>query len=99
MSNYPDSADIRKIKKWPYDDFKGLIEFVRPLVEPMGRVTVKRGGRVEIATGGWSGNEEIMGAIRSNYMIWSGYWKESHRGGLTVFDQAMFKPSHKEARQ
>lgn len=85
MASYPDSKDIRKIKKWPYTDFLGLIEFIRPLVEPMGRVTVKRSGRVEIATGGWSGNEEIIGAMRSNYGVWSLTWESSHRGGLFVF--------------
>ena len=39
-----------------------------------------------MATGGWSGNESIIYAMRENYVLWATLWESSHRGGLEVFD-------------
>lgn len=43
-------------------------------------------GFLKMATGGWSGNESIIAAMISNYVLWGYHWKSSHRGGLYVFD-------------
>ena len=40
----------------------------------------------ELHTGGWSGNEDIMGALMDNYVFWNFCWKESKRGGHYKFD-------------
>lgn len=39
-------------------------------------------------TGGWSGNEDVICALKENIMFWMLYWKESHRGGLYKFQDA-----------
>lgn len=39
---------------------------------------------LELATGGWSENEEIIDII-SNTMFWFLWWKESKRGGYYKF--------------
>ena len=62
----------------------GLVEFIRPTFEEMGSIRIGHKW-IKFATGGWSGNEEIIGAMRSNYGIWSLLWESSHRGGLHIF--------------
>lgn len=36
-------------------------------------------------TGGWSGNESVIEAMRQNAVGWSLTWQSSHRGGKHVF--------------
>lgn len=41
---------------------------------------------LKMATGGWSGNEEIIIAMNENLALWGLLWESSHRGGLEVFN-------------
>lgn len=43
----------------------------------------EKGGRIEFATGGWSGNESIIGSMKGSFQ-WIMLWESSHRGGLHV---------------
>lgn len=53
----------------------------------------KEGILYSLSTGGWSGNESLINALRSNKNhFWSFYWKESHKGGHYKF----FIPHRKE---
>lgn len=47
---------------------------------------VRRGnGYWRFATGGWSGNEDIIDAMCKNLVPWALTWEKSERGGLHVF--------------
>ena len=38
-----------------------------------------------ISTGGWSGNEDLIGAMQNNAMLWIMTWVSSRRGGHYTF--------------
>lgn len=40
---------------------------------------------ITVYTGGWSGMEELMGAVMSNNAL-AYYWQSTHRGGRYVFE-------------
>lgn len=40
----------------------------------------------DVATGGWSGNEDIIRALQENYVVWGITWQLSERGGRYVFE-------------
>lgn len=92
MSDYPDSAELTAIKKWkPVGHWVGSTPWL-PILElcdqawnhDMGKV-VRNGTEVTFITGGWSGNEDIIGALGDNLSAYSLLWLESHRGGKHIF--------------
>ena len=92
MSDYPDSADIERVKQWTFhepDSFVKFMEFFRsignywPSDAPFGWT---QNGRIyHVSTGGWSGNEEILEAMQDNLTFWMVCWREHRRGGHYVF--------------
>lgn len=71
-------------------DPKEMMSFIRSLWEfaewgwreeefdDLGRPSI----RYSLSTGGWSGNESIIGAMRENRnFFWTLYWEQSRRGG------------------
>ena len=84
--DYPTEETLQKIEKWPYDDFRGLLEFlVDSWIVAYGRTW--RGVNYEwiFTTGGWSGNEELIAAFQKNHICWSMLWYSSSRGGMYQF--------------
>ena len=92
---YPTDATLRVIAKWPiatYDDCEALLNYVRLAwryptyfrVQPR-RFREYKGGRLLrrwlISTGGWSGNESLIGAMEKNIMLHALCWHSSQRGG------------------
>ena len=39
----------------------------------------------ELSTGGWSGNEDLIGSLQDNHLFWLMNWHSSRRGGHYVF--------------
>ena len=65
MNEYPTEEELKKIKNWK-GSFKGLWEYITDIWhwgDSMYKI-YKYGGkyRMEIHTGGWSGNEDIIEA-------------------------------------
>jgi hypothetical protein len=83
---YPDNKELEAIAKWPYTDLPGLMEYIEDLwkfAEYYG--WRRRGLTYRISTGGWSGNESLIGAMHQNRMFWAVCWVSSNRGGHHVF--------------
>jgi hypothetical protein len=81
---YPTEASLGQLRDWPHTDIAGWLEFAQALWYYPEAATVD-GGRYRFATGGWSGNEDVIGAMRGNALLWSLTWESSARGGLHLF--------------
>jgi len=97
--DYPTNEEIDKIKTWDkftIVDFHDFMAFIEPLWTF--HCWRRFGDIYVIATAGWSGNEEIIEAMRDNQIFWALYWAESTRGGRYIFAPCTFKNIDKLAR-
>lgn len=86
MDEYPTEEQLKQIETWPTEDFHGLMAFIKPLWKyaEIGYWT-QEGESYSLSTGGWSGNDELITALRANYLFWAFYWYQSTRGGQYIF--------------
>jgi hypothetical protein len=89
--------DIRKmateeVRTFSPREVVGLIEAIwwypeRQIELREGRERFRRKKVMKLAlhTGGWSGNEDIIGKLQETF-FWLMYWVESHRGGHYYFE-------------
>jgi len=81
---YPTEETQLEIARWHYSDLDGWLDYIREAWNhDYGRIWVEA-GMLRLATGGWSGNESIIRAMREHFILWHSVWESSHRGGLTV---------------
>lgn len=85
MSEYPTRRELRKIKNWPIKDRMSCL-YLLQYVEGLWNYREwgwrhKVGGWFAISTVGWSGNEDLIMAMRENTMFWTLCWFSSRRGG------------------
>ena len=85
MSDYPTQDELERIEKWKYDDFHGLMSYVRDLWYHPDWGWLQQGELYRISTAGWSGNEELIAAIGRNFVWWSRFWVIERRGGHYIF--------------
>lgn len=86
-NGYPEEHELKKIEEWDYHDFRGLMEYVEELWKYADYGYWKRGRKYyRISTGGWSGNESIIYALKQNRMFWACCWVSSKRGGHYIFE-------------
>jgi hypothetical protein len=97
-SLYPTQEDIDAIIKWDFDvvGIKHFLDFIRSVwwMPDWGFImSGKRILKLQLHTGGWSGNEDIIGAMRQNFIFWGMCWTETYRGGHHYFriDTKLFK--------
>jgi hypothetical protein len=88
---YPEEAELERIRTWLWEyGFTGLMDIVHEMWyhADFGYWTETKGDEYttyKIATAGWSGNEDIIGALKDNYMFWITCWQMSKRGGYYEF--------------
>ena len=90
---YPMEAELSGIRKWKIrtpQDAIDLVEYIETLWQyaTCGYFVVFNKSdsiEVKMSTAGWSGNEDIIGALRDNMMFWVLYWQKSERGGHYTF--------------
>lgn len=98
--HYPTDEAIERIKAWPDEDLAGCLDFVADIWtwpefgvsrtlkaaerEVVGETADKR--FLRLATGGWSGNEDIIGAMKENLMLRALCWRLSASGGLHIWE-------------
>ena len=92
MMEYPTDKELERIEKWLHQE-RGLIDFVRSLWEyaDVGYFVLD-GNKLELHTGGWSGNEDIIEALKSNFIFWNVTWRKSERGGHYYFILEHWEP-------
>lgn len=92
---YPDDDELTYIRNWPWNDIKGLFEFIRErwMYADCGYFRTEIENRPDhtttrfnLHTAGWSGNESLIGALQENKMVWTVTWYSSTRGGHHVFE-------------
>ncbi len=81
---YPTDETCDKIQNWNIHDPVGLFEFLRAAWHDNGCIREPEANVIELVTGGWGGNEQLIGALKSN-VAWSLCWEMSQRGGLYRF--------------
>jgi hypothetical protein len=76
------------VKTWPYDKgHAGLLELVRANWQ-WENYFHQDGNKYALSTGGWSGNEDLIGALQENTLFWACCWESSCRGGHYEFEVA-----------
>ena len=96
MDFEPTEEQLAKIRDWHYSDFPGLMRYIEdevwirdmgwfqntnPMLEEVFDQDADDGHYWACATGGWSGNEEIIEALQENVMFWACCWCGSMKGG------------------
>lgn len=84
---YPTEDTLKEIENWSVaDDVYNLPRLVAPLFEGYGKFAYNDKECVwQVATGGWSGCEDIINALQRNHVFWGLCWMLSKRGGYYEF--------------
>jgi len=101
--DYPTDEDLRLISNWSVKDIPEWFAFVRSLwaltdwkiEDAVDDISERPVTRYTISTGGWSGNEELIGAMQRNWLLWSLTWVQSRRGGHYIFEDPRYDLIHK----
>ena len=92
---YPTDDELDKIEAWDIveDGSLALVEYIRERWQYADcgyfKVSGKRVKKVELHTGGWSGNEDIIRFLKRQNMFWIMFWRKSERGGHYYFKGRM----------
>ena len=94
---YPTEKALSRIESWDYNDPKGWFEFIEELWHLKDFCWEEKDvphqwkentivHHYYISTGGWSGNEDIIRAMKFNEVLWIMNWVQSRRGGHYIFE-------------
>lgn len=108
---YPTEETLEKISKWEWSDVFGLLDFLESIWAYAEWGFHRKWGYtnrhlrkefvlfLELHTAGWSGNEEIIAALRKNFMFFNIWWVRHDVGGHFYFEINPNKIGFKTARE
>lgn len=95
---YPTEETLEVLRKWPIPEWEAALDFIAAawywpdLVSrdvSAEEFVVLHGEPhdkfLRCVTGGWSGNEDLIGAFQEHFIGWSMTWRLSSCGGLHIF--------------
>lgn len=85
---YPTEEELQMIRDWDVttkDGYVALMDYIKAQCWYYPEFIVNNGLEYTLRTGGWSGCEDVIGALQDNKMFWIFYWKSSTRGGKHIF--------------
>ena len=90
MDEYPTDEQLSFIEKFDLtkNNVLELLEYIENIwwMPDWGyNIKGKRILKLELHTGGWSGNEDIIRSLQTNFIFWSMYWVKHIRGGHYYF--------------
>jgi hypothetical protein len=88
-SGYPTEQELEYIRTFDVinNDWEELMQYIQDNCWYWGeRFFYNNGNEWKCITGGWSGNESVIMALKENTMFWMLYWKQSNRGGFYRFE-------------
>jgi hypothetical protein len=87
MNTYPTDEQLQRIREWPGHRLQSWFTYIQEAGNywPNDDYWHQEDGVYHISTGGWSGNESIVDAMRENFACWSQTWESHRRGGHYVF--------------
>lgn len=92
---YPTQQFLDMISTWPYENTVDLFKTLHSVwqhryltfwTESVKDHTNDDVVHLHISTLGWSGNEDMMRALKDNYIVWGIHWYSHIRGGHYVFE-------------
>jgi len=102
-TEYPSDPVLEKIREWSWKDgFENLMQFIKPhwRYADCGYWKEERRHkgrkRYHLSTAGWSGNEDIIAALRQNFAFWALCWVRTERGGHYVFEVSQTRSGREE---
>ena len=102
---YPTDEALELISNWDVKDIPGWFAFVQSLwaltqwkiEDATHDITDRPITRYTMSTGGWSGNEDLIGAMQRNWLMWNVTWVQSRRGGHYIFEDPLYGWSEENA--
>jgi hypothetical protein len=90
-NGYPSDEELKAIEEY---DLPGGVEGLVDMIKDLWHYEcgfVRKGKVLELHTGGWSGNEDIIDALERNMCFFMFYWQKSERGGHHYFEITDFQ--------
>ena len=91
---YPTQEALDMITNWEIkkrSDYHTLMAFVKSMWAYAPMAFRKYRERYTLITLGWSGNENIIGALHDNFVFKAVCWESSQRGGRHCYEPMGFK--------
>lgn len=82
---YPTEETLQAIREWDFKSLRSCFEFIKRAWRYPDYFTIGE-KLAQISTAGWSGNEELISALKDNRVIWEMTWLKIEFGGHFEFN-------------